>query len=43
MILVPAVMQILGRRNWWIPEWLEKILPELDVERRTVAPAEARP
>jgi RND superfamily putative drug exporter len=43
MILVPAVMQILGRRNWWIPDWLEKILPELDVERRTVAPAEARP
>jgi RND superfamily putative drug exporter len=43
MILVPAVMQLLGSRNWWIPNWLERILPELDVERSTVAGAEARP
>jgi RND superfamily putative drug exporter len=33
MILVPAVMQLLGKWNWWIPAWLERILPELDVER----------
>jgi putative drug exporter of the RND superfamily len=33
MVLVPAVMQLLGRRNWWIPDWLERILPRLDVER----------
>ena len=32
MVLVPAVMQLLGDRNWWIPKWLERILPELDVE-----------
>ena len=32
MVLVPAVMQLLGDRNWWIPDWLERILPELDVE-----------
>jgi RND superfamily putative drug exporter len=32
MVLVPAVMQLLGDRNWWIPNWLERILPELDVE-----------
>jgi putative drug exporter of the RND superfamily len=38
MVLVPAVMQLLGRRNWWIPDWLERILPRLDVER--VAPSE---
>ena len=43
MILVPAVMQLLGSRNWWIPDWLERILPELDVERGAVAGAEARP
>jgi putative drug exporter of the RND superfamily len=42
MVLVPAVMQILGDRNWWIPDWLERILPRLDVERR-VAPAGGRP
>jgi RND superfamily putative drug exporter len=40
MVLVPAVMQILGDRNWWIPDWLERILPRLDVERRA-APAGA--
>ncbi len=32
MVLVPAVMQLLGPRNWWIPDWLERILPRLDVE-----------
>jgi putative drug exporter of the RND superfamily len=33
MVLVPAVMQLLGDRNWWIPNWLERLLPTLDVER----------
>jgi len=33
MVLVPAVMQLLGARNWWIPEWLERILPRIEVER----------
>jgi putative drug exporter of the RND superfamily len=41
MILVPAVMQLLGDRNWWIPSWLERVLPELETER--VATAEGRP
>jgi putative drug exporter of the RND superfamily len=41
MVLVPAVMQLLGKNNWWIPDWLERILPRLDVER--VATAEGRP
>jgi len=40
MVLVPAVMQLLGPNNWWIPDWLERLLPRLDVER--VAGAEAR-
>jgi putative drug exporter of the RND superfamily len=43
MILVPAVMQLLGNRNWWIPTWLEKILPRLDVERVALGTAEGRP
>ena len=43
MVLVPAVMQLLGKRNWWIPDWLERLLPRLDVERVAVATAEARP
>ena len=41
MVLVPAVMQLLGDRNWWIPNWLERILPRLDVERAPI-PAEGR-
>jgi RND superfamily putative drug exporter len=40
MVLVPAVMQLLGPRNWWIPTWLERRLPRLEVER--VATAEGR-
>jgi RND superfamily putative drug exporter len=43
MVLVPAVMQLLGSRNWWIPSWLERILPRLDVERVAVGAAEGRP
>jgi RND superfamily putative drug exporter len=42
MVLVPAVMQLLGDRNWWIPSWLEKVLPRLDVERVGAQPAEGR-
>jgi RND superfamily putative drug exporter len=30
MVLVPAIMQLLGSANWWIPGWLERILPRLD-------------
>jgi RND superfamily putative drug exporter len=41
LVLVPAVMQLLGKYNWWIPDWLERLLPRLDVER--VAGAPGRP
>jgi len=43
MVLVPAVMQLLDRRNWWIPDWLERTLPRIDVERREPGMAEGRP
>jgi putative drug exporter of the RND superfamily len=42
MVLVPAVMQLLDHRNWWIPNWLERALPQLDVERVAVGSAEGR-
>jgi putative drug exporter of the RND superfamily len=32
MVLVPAVMQLMGRANWWIPRWLDRVLPRLDAE-----------
>jgi RND superfamily putative drug exporter len=34
MVLVPAVMELLGDRAWWLPAWLDRLLPRLDVERR---------
>jgi putative drug exporter of the RND superfamily len=29
MVLVPALMQLVGRANWWIPAWLDRALPAL--------------
>jgi RND superfamily putative drug exporter len=37
MVLVPAVMQLMGRANWWIPRWLDRALPRLDGEPRRPA------
>ena len=34
MLLVPATMELLGDRNWWIPKWLDRLLPAIDVEGR---------
>ena len=34
MLLVPAVMHLLGRANWWLPRWLDRLLPQLYVEGR---------
>ena len=32
MLLVPATMELLGDRNWWLPKWLDRILPNINVE-----------
>jgi RND superfamily putative drug exporter len=32
MLLVPATMELLGDRNWWLPRWLDRVLPSIDVE-----------
>ena len=32
LILVPAAMSILGKAAWWMPKWLDRILPSVDVE-----------
>ncbi|MEV6069223.1 MMPL family transporter [Nocardia sp. NPDC052001] len=32
MTLVPAVLALLGDKAWWLPDWLAKILPNVDVE-----------
>jgi RND superfamily putative drug exporter len=31
-VLVPAAMQLFGRANWWIPNWLDRALPHLSFE-----------
>ena len=32
LILIPSAMTILGERAWWLPKWLDRLLPNLDVE-----------
>ncbi len=32
LLLVPATMELLGDRNWWLPRWLDRLLPDIDVE-----------
>ena len=32
MVLVPATMSLVGRANWWLPGWLDRLLPHLDLE-----------
>ncbi|MFF5148012.1 MMPL family transporter [Streptomyces sp. NPDC013157] len=32
MAIVPAVLALLGKKAWWLPKWLDRVLPNLDVE-----------
>ena len=32
MLLVPATMELLGDRNWWLPRWLDRALPKINIE-----------
>src|SRR5213078_3336566 len=32
MVLVPSTMELLGRANWWMPKWLDRIVPRISVE-----------
>ncbi|MCW5697702.1 MAG: MMPL family transporter [Bauldia sp.] len=46
MTIVPAFMSLVGRAGWWIPRWLDRILPNVDVEGerlRKSHPVPARP
>jgi RND superfamily putative drug exporter len=31
-VVVPAIMHLLGPRNWWLPGWLDRALPNVNVE-----------
>jgi RND superfamily putative drug exporter len=50
MVLVPATMSLLGHRNWWVPAWLDRVLPtvraevtDLDLPTTAVSPSAASP
>lgn len=32
MLLMPAIMHLLGKSAWWLPKWLDRIIPNVDVE-----------
>ncbi|MFJ1751478.1 MMPL family transporter [Kitasatospora sp. NPDC088134] len=41
LVLVPATMTLLGRYNWWLPAWLDRLLPKLNIEHGDRVPAPA--
>ena len=32
MALVPALLSIVGEKMWWMPAWLDRVLPNVDIE-----------
>jgi RND superfamily putative drug exporter len=40
LVLVPAVMELLGPANWWLPGWLDRLLPQTSLSEDE-PPAEA--
>ena len=32
VVLMPALMRLLGRANWWMPRWLDNVVPHLDID-----------
>ncbi|MBF6328493.1 MMPL family transporter [Nocardia transvalensis] len=32
MVLIPSLLVLMGKWSWWIPKWLDRILPDIDVE-----------
>ena len=38
MTLIPAAMALLGKRAWWLPGWLDRLLPSIDVEGAGLEP-----
>ncbi|WP_043217144.1 MMPL family transporter [Streptomyces sp. 351MFTsu5.1] len=43
MAIVPAVLALLGHRAWWLPAWLDRILPRVDVEGEALTRAADTP
>ena len=43
VVLVPALMSLLGDRAWWLPRWLDRTLPSVNLDATTPAPTTRRP
>lgn len=43
LLLMPALMHLLGRSAWWLPKWLDRILPDVDVEGASLERPVLRP
>lgn len=43
LLLLPAIMHLLGKSAWWIPRWLDRILPNFDVEGASLEREHAKP
>ena len=43
MCLVPSIMSLLGEHAWWMPRWLEPVLPHLDLEGTAAVPTPPEP
>ena len=39
MVLVPSTMELLGKRNWWLPRWLDRALPTINFDESEDQPA----
>jgi RND superfamily putative drug exporter len=42
LLLVPAALRLLGDKAWWLPRWLDKVLPDVDVEGAKLERDEAK-
>ena len=40
MVLTPAILVLFGHRSWWLPDWLDRVLPDVDVEGHALAKQE---
>jgi RND superfamily putative drug exporter len=43
LTLVPAVMRLLGERAWWLPRWLDRVLPCVDLEGESLSGGQPEP
>jgi RND superfamily putative drug exporter len=40
MVLVPSTMRLMGDANWWVPRWLDRLLPNVHLEGEGSLPRE---